>query len=69
MKDSKRVVLDCRMYPNEIDCTLTLAGSEDEVLDVAVYHAYSWHGYEKTPEFLRKLKSMLKEETVQSKVA
>ncbi len=31
-----RKMIDCRQIPNEIGCTLTVAGEEDEVLDAAV---------------------------------
>ena len=30
-----RKMIDCRQVPNEIGCTLTIAGGEEEVLDAA----------------------------------
>jgi hypothetical protein len=32
-------MIDCRKVPNDINCSLTIAGTEDEVLDAAVAHA------------------------------
>ena len=45
-----RNMIDCRAVPNEVGCTLTIAGQEDEVLDAAVAHAVARHGHEETPE-------------------
>ena len=45
-----RKMIDCRAIPNEIGCTLTIAGGEDEVMDAAVAHAVAKHGHEDTPE-------------------
>src|SRR5436309_8031820 len=36
-----RKVVDCRLFPSENNCTLTIAGTEDEVLKAAVEHAVS----------------------------
>jgi predicted small metal-binding protein len=45
-----RKMVDCRTTPSEINCTLTIAGEEDEVLEAAVAHAVAKHGHEDTPE-------------------
>jgi predicted small metal-binding protein len=46
-----RKMIDCRQVPNDIGCTLTIAGGEEEeVLDAAVAHAVAKHGHEDTPE-------------------
>ena len=45
-----RKMIDCRAVPNEIGCTLTIAGREDEVMEAAVAHAVAKHGHEDTPE-------------------
>jgi hypothetical protein len=34
-----RKMIDCRKVPNDIGCTLTIAGTEEETLDAAVAHA------------------------------
>jgi hypothetical protein len=45
-----RKMIDCRAVPNEVGCTLTIAGQEDDVLDAAVAHAVAKHGHVETPE-------------------
>ena len=45
-----RKMVDCRTMPSEINCTLTIAGEEEEVLDAAVAHAVDKHGHENTAE-------------------
>jgi predicted small metal-binding protein len=54
-----RKMIDCRSVPNDIGCTLTIAGTEDEVLDAAVAHAVSRHGHEETPELREMLRAGL----------
>ncbi|HEX9745051.1 MAG TPA: DUF1059 domain-containing protein [bacterium] len=61
MSESKRVVADCRAFPDS-KCSLTISGSEEEVLAVAVRHAVNEHGHEDTPELVDMVKGMLKEE-------
>ena len=45
-----RKMVDCRAMPSESGCTLTIAGTEEEVLDAAVAHAVAKHGHQDTPE-------------------
>jgi predicted small metal-binding protein len=54
-----RKMIDCRKVPNDIGCTLTIAGTEDEVLDAAVAHAVDKHGHEETPELREMLRAGL----------
>jgi len=57
-----RKVADCRQFPSEKNCTLTISGTEDEVLEVAVQHAVAAHGHKNTPELRNQIRSMLKDE-------
>lgn len=57
-----RMVADCRDFPSESGCTLTIAGEEDEVLTAATAHAVSHHGHEDTPELREQLRGALKPE-------
>ena len=51
MEESKdRVVADCRKFPSEKNCSLTIEGTREEVLEVATRHAIMEHGHEDTPE-------------------
>ncbi len=54
-----RKMIDCRQVPSDIGCTLTIAGSEEEVLDAAVAHAVAKHGHQDTPELREMLRGGL----------
>lgn len=54
-----RYMLDCRKAPSEINCSLTIAGTQDEVLDAATAHAVAKHGHEDTPELRESLRGYL----------
>ena len=54
-----RKMIDCRKFPSEIGCTLTIAGTEEEVLDAAVAHAVAKHGHEDSPELRETLRQGL----------
>ncbi|NYJ05898.1 DUF1059 domain-containing protein [Petropleomorpha daqingensis] len=55
---SRRMV-DCRTIPSEINCTLTIAGEEEEVLDAAVMHAVDKHGHANTPRLREAIRASL----------
>ena len=57
-----RMIADCRDFPSESGCTLTIAGKEDEVLDAAVAHAIAAHQHQAGPELREMIRSSLKEE-------
>lgn len=59
---AKRKVADCRQFPSEKNCTLTIAGTEEEVMTVAAWHAVHSHGHKDTPELRQQIRSMLKDE-------
>jgi predicted small metal-binding protein len=59
--DMARKMIDCRKMPSEINCTLTMAGTEEEVLDAAVAHAVATHGHADTPELREMIRSGLEE--------
>jgi hypothetical protein len=62
MPQSKRKVADCRLSPSEKNCSVTIAGTEDEVMTVAVRHATQDHGHKDGPELRGQIKSMLRDE-------
>ena len=57
-----RKVADCRDFPSENNCTLTISGEEDEVVSAATQHAVSAHGHEDTDEVRSWLRQNLKDE-------
>ena len=56
-----RKIMDCRLFPSDKNCSLTISGREEEVLPVAVRHAIQDHGHHDTPELRQKLKKLLKD--------
>lgn len=57
-----RKVADCRQFPSESGCTLTIAGEEEEVVRAAAMHAVDVHGHEDTPELREQIRKMLEDE-------
>ena len=62
MAPSKRKTFDCRHYPSEKECTVSISGTEEEVLDVAVQHAMAKHGLENNPHLRDQLRELLEDE-------
>jgi hypothetical protein len=54
-----RKMADCRRWPSESNCSLTIIGEEDEVIRAAAEHAASVHGHEDTPELREQVRSFL----------
>lgn len=57
-----RKVADCREFPSENNCSLTISGTEEEVLAAATEHAVSAHGHSDTPELREQIRGMMKDE-------
>ena len=58
-----RKYIDCREYPSEMNCTVSIfADSDDELLEAAVQHAVSVHRHEDTPELREEMKKAFREE-------
>lgn len=57
-----RKIADCRLFPSASRCSLTISGTEDEVLRAAAEHAASVHGHEDTPELRQQIRAMLSDE-------
>lgn len=62
MPDFRRKVADCRRFPSDRECSLTISGTEDEVVEAATQHAVASHGHEDTPELRERLRGMLEDE-------
>lgn len=57
-----RKYIDCREHPGEIKCSLTLtADTEEELLEAAVQHGVTVHGFPNTPELRENLRKEFKE--------
>jgi predicted small metal-binding protein len=57
-----RKFIDCREFPSETKCTVTIAAdSEEELLDVAAQHATAVHGHLDTPQLRQQLREVIHE--------
>jgi len=61
MSEEKRKVVDCRLYPSEKGCTLSIEGTEEEVLEAATQHAVIAHGHTNSPELREQIGSLMKD--------
>ncbi len=57
-----RKVADCRAIPSDTNCTLTISGTEEEVVAAASQHAAAVHGHTDGPELREQVRSMLTDE-------
>ncbi|MER0478778.1 DUF1059 domain-containing protein [Streptomyces sp. Edi2] len=60
-----RKKIDCRDQPSEMNCTLVIAGEEEEVLRAASEHAVSVHGHQDSPELREQIRAAMKDEVPQ----
>ncbi len=57
-----RKYIDCRAFPSEMNCSITIfADTEAELLDAAVQHAVAVHGHQDTPELREQLRSAIRD--------
>jgi Protein of unknown function (DUF1059) len=63
---AQRKIIDCRLYPNDKGCTLSIEGTEEEVLQAATYHAVTMHGHTNDPELRDAIKLMMHDVNPQS---
>lgn len=61
MSEQSRKVIDCRLYPSEKNCTLSIEGTEAEVLEASIQHAITAHGHTNSPELREQIKSIMKD--------
>jgi len=57
--------MDCRDFPpDKAHCTVSIsADSEAELLEAAIHHGTTVHGYKDTPEFREQLRQSFKPDT------
>jgi predicted small metal-binding protein len=57
-----RKYIDCREFPSETNCSITIAADrEDELIEAAAQHAVAVHKHEDTPELRAQLKTLMHE--------
>ncbi|MGR8008632.1 DUF1059 domain-containing protein [Streptomyces hypolithicus] len=57
-----RRVADCRKAPSVSNCSLRIAGEEEEVVRAAAEHAVSVHEHEDTPELRQMVRESMDDE-------
>lgn len=57
-----RKMADCRRFESESNCSLTLIGEEEELVNAAAAHAVAVHGHTDSPEFREQIRGMLEDE-------
>jgi hypothetical protein len=57
-----RKYIDCREMPSENNCDLTMAGSEEHVVEAAALHAVAAHQHQDTPQLRDEIRQGLKDE-------
>lgn len=57
-----RKMADCRRWPSEMNCSLTIIGEEEEVIRAAAEHAVSVHGHEDNEELRQQMRELLEPE-------
>jgi predicted small metal-binding protein len=67
MAGQERVVADCRLFPSEKNCSVTIAGSEEEVMRLALRHAIEEHGHPDSAELREQIHGMLAPEAAQAR--
>jgi predicted small metal-binding protein len=56
-----RMVVDCRDYPSEMNCTVAIsANTKKELVDAAAQHAVAVHGHQDSPQLREQLAKMIK---------
>jgi len=61
MSDQPRKVIDCRLHPSEKNCTLSIEGTEAEVLEAATQHEITAHCNTNNPELREQIKTIMKD--------
>lgn len=59
--DMARMVIDCREYPSEMNCTVAIsADTKQELIEAAVQHAVAVHGHQDSAELREQIGKMVK---------
>ena len=61
MSEAKRKIVDCRLHPSEKGCTVSIEGTEEEVLEAATQHAITSHDHADTPELRNQIRAIMKD--------
>lgn len=55
-----RMFVDCRQYPSEMNCSVSIAAdTKKELIDAAVQHAVAVHGHQDSPDLREQIGKMI----------
>ena len=55
-----RMFVDCRQYPSDMKCTVSIAAdSKKELVDAATQHAVAVHGHTDSPDLREQIGKMI----------
>jgi len=55
-----RMFIDCRQYPSDMNCTVSIAAdSKKELVDAATQHAVAVHGHKDSPELREQIGKLI----------
>jgi len=55
------MVIDCREFPSEMNCTIAIsADTKQELIEAAVQHAVTVHRHEDSPELREQISQAIK---------
>jgi len=57
-----RKIADCRRFESDKNCTLTIIGEEEELVEAAAQHAIAAHGHADGPELRDQVRATLEPE-------
>jgi predicted small metal-binding protein len=56
-----RMYIDCRQYPSDMNCTVSIAAdNKKELIDAATQHAVAVHGHKDSSQLREQLATMIK---------
>lgn len=58
---SQRKMIDCRRHPSVSGCTLSMAGTQEHLLEAAVQHMIAVHDEKDTPELRRMIQEDMRD--------
>lgn len=55
-----RVMVSCGDSPNDISCSVSISGPEEQVLELAIEHAVKKHGHQRDDALIAHLREQLR---------
>lgn len=56
-----RKMIDCRKIPSQTHCSVSISGTEEEIIPLAMYHAVAHHQEKDGPELREQIRGSMGE--------